>query len=64
MNADTGIKLDIQLMDRRLARMESRIVRLMMHLGMDPHEVSAKPERQEEAQWNPNTRSTLSKPSC
>lgn len=63
MNEDTSIKLDIQLMDRRLARMESRIVRLMLHLGLDPHEISLRPERKEDDTCKPNTRSILSKPS-
>ncbi len=62
MNEDTGIKLDIQLMDRRLARMESRIVRLMLHLGLDPHEISLRQTKEDDT-CKPNTRSILSKPS-
>jgi Txe/YoeB family toxin of Txe-Axe toxin-antitoxin module len=61
MAEDTGVKLDIQLMDRRLARMESRIVRLMMHLGLDPHEISPKPERKEDDTCKTSTHSTLAK---
>jgi hypothetical protein len=61
MNEDTSLKLDIQLMDRRLARMESRIVRLMLHLGLDPHEISLRPERKEDDTCKTNTHSTLAK---
>lgn len=59
MNTEPGLKVEIQLMDKRLARMESRLVRLMMHLGLNPHDISYR----QDDRCKPTTPSTHNK-SC
>lgn len=46
MSEGTSVKAEVQLIDKRLARMESRLVKLMIHLGADPYDTSGKPEQQ------------------
>jgi hypothetical protein len=52
-------KPEAQNIDQRLARMESRIVRIMLHLGLNPHEIS----HRKDDRCKPTTPSTQSK-SC
>jgi hypothetical protein len=52
-------KPEAQNIDQRLARMESRIVRIMLHLGLNPREISPR----KDDQCKPTTPSTQSK-SC
>lgn len=44
-------------LDRRLRRMETRLVKLMLHLGMNPYSPDEQPEQYEQCQ-----QSTHSKP--
>lgn len=46
-------------LDRRLKRMETRLVRLMLHLGMNPYSPDEQPEQHE--QWQQSAQSKQSR---
>lgn len=52
-------EITMEDLDRRLRRMETRLVKLMLHLGMNPYSPEEQPEQYE--QWQRSTQSKQSR---